>query len=85
MDSTNLTDTIIKTINTIFQNLFSSIDNSLYSLLDDLVFINTDILDSSFLEKILGNNFSNGLILIANALLIGFFYIILLNYFFPII
>lgn len=73
MDSTNLTDTIIKTINTIFQNLFSSIDNSLYSLLDDLVFINTDILDSSFLEKILGNNFSNGLILIANALLIGFF------------
>lgn len=73
MDSTNLTDIIIKTINTIFQNLFSSIDNSLYSLLDDLVFINIDILDSSFLEKILGNTYSSGLILIANALLIGFF------------
>ena len=35
----NLTDVIIKTINSIFQTLFSSIDNSIYSFLDDIVFV----------------------------------------------
>ena len=49
----NLTDVIIKTINSIFQTLFSSIDNSIYSFLDDIVFINTDILNESFIQKYL--------------------------------
>ena len=41
---TNITQTIISTINTLLSSLFSSIDNNLYSILDDIVFIDTDIL-----------------------------------------
>ena len=36
----NITQIIIETINTILQNLFSSIDNNLYEILDDIIFIN---------------------------------------------
>lgn len=68
----NLTDIIIKTINTIFQTLFSSIDTSIYSFLDDIVFIDNSILNESFMSKIFGTNSSNGLLLIANSLLVGF-------------
>lgn len=68
----NLTQTILDTINNIFNNLFSSIDNSMYAILDDLAFINTDILNDTFFEKIFGTNSSNGLLLIANSLFIGF-------------
>ena len=68
----NLTDVIIKTINSIFRTLFSSIDNSIYSFLDDIVFINTDILNESFIQKIFGTSSGNGLLLIVNSLLVGF-------------
>ena len=68
----NITQTIIDTINSIFNQLFSSIDNNLYSILDKLLFINEDILKESFLENLLGNSFSNNLLIIANSLLFGF-------------
>lgn len=67
----NVTEVIINTINTIFENLFSSIDNSLYSILDDITFITTDILKDDNFEKIFGTNTTNGILLIANSLLIG--------------
>ncbi len=47
----NITQIIIETINTILQNLFSSIDNNLYEILDDIIFINQDIISDSFLKK----------------------------------
>lgn len=77
MDSTlsnteNITQTILNTINSIFNNLFSSLDNSMYGVLDDLAFINTDILKDTFFEKIFGTSSMNGLLLIANSLLIAF-------------
>ena len=59
----NITQIIIETINTILQNLFSSIDNNLYEILDDIIFINQDIISDSFFEKILGTNSHNGFIL----------------------
>lgn len=68
----NITQTIINTINSIFSNLFSSIDNNLYSILDKLLFINEDILKESFLQNLLGNSFSKSLLIIANSLLFGF-------------
>ena len=43
----NVTDTIINTINTILQNLFSSIDNNLYNILDDITFIDSDIIEKT--------------------------------------
>ena len=67
----NLTDVIIKTINSIFQTLFSSIDNSIYSFLDDIVFVDSNILSDLFMQKVFGTNSSNG-ILFVNSLLVGF-------------
>lgn len=69
IQTNNITETIINTINTIFNNLFSSIDESLYTILDKLTFINTDILADISIKKLLE---SNNLILIANSLLTGF-------------
>ena len=82
-ETSSLTNSIIQTINSIFQTLFSSIDNNIYKVLDDLVFIDSNILNGSIFEKIFGTNTSNGLLVIANSLLIGFslYYAIFLQQF----
>ena len=36
----SITQIILNTINTLFSSLFSSIDNNIYSVLDDIIFIN---------------------------------------------
>lgn len=64
-------ETITKTINTLFQNLFSSIDNNIYSVLDDITFINKDILYDNFTSIIIGKSPHSGMLLIANSLLTG--------------
>ncbi len=71
-NQTNITNSIISTINSIFETLFSSLDNSVYETLDDLAFIDNSILSDSTFEKIFGTNSTNGILLIANSLLIGF-------------
>lgn len=70
--SENITQVIIDTINTIIGNLFSSIDNSLYSILDEITFIDSSILNNNNFENIFGKSTSDGILLIANSLLIGF-------------
>lgn len=60
------------TINNIFETLFSSIDNNLYSVLDDITFINSDILHDKNFENIFGTSTSNGILLIANSFLLAF-------------
>ncbi len=70
--SENITQIIIDTINTIIGNLFSSIDNSLYSILDKITFIDSSILNNNNFEYIFGKSTSDGILLIANSLLIGF-------------
>ena len=71
MEQSNITQIIIDTINTILGNLFSSIDNNLYNLLDDITFINSNILQDKNFENIFGTSTSNGILLIANSLLLG--------------
>lgn len=71
-NSTEITQTIIDTINTIFEKLFASINNNLYSALDHITFINSDILKDDTFEKIFGTSTSNGILLIANSFLLGF-------------
>lgn len=71
-DSTNLTTSIIQTINSIFETLFSSVDTTVYNILDDLVFIDTSILNDSIFKKTFGIDSYNGLLVIANSLLVGF-------------
>ena len=70
--SENITQVIIDTINTIIGNLFSSIDNSLYSILDEITFIDSSILNNNNFENIFGKSTSDGILLIANSLFIGF-------------
>lgn len=70
MDSTS--NTILSTINSLFSSLFSSIDSSIYDALDEIAFIDTSILNSTYLEKIFGNSANSGILMIANAVLIGF-------------
>ena len=71
-NNTEIAQTIINTINTIFENLFSSIDNNLYTILDKIVFIDSNILTDKNFENIFGTSTSSGLLLVANSLLIGF-------------
>lgn len=71
-NTTDITQIIINTINTLFETLFSSIDNNLYSVLDELTFIGSDILNDKNFENILGTSTSNGILLISNSLLLGF-------------
>lgn len=66
-----ITQNIIKTINEIFKSLFTSIDNSLYEILDNLVFIDNNILNDKYFSKLFGTSTANGILLVANSLLIG--------------
>ena len=69
--SSSITDSIIQTINTIFEKLFSSIDNNLYSVLDEMTFVGPNILQDKNFEKIFGTSASNGILLIVNSLLLA--------------
>ncbi len=71
-NSSNISTIVINTINTIFKNLFSSIDTSLYSILDELTFIDSNILNDKYFGSIFGTSAANGILLISNSLLIGF-------------
>ena len=71
LEQSNVTQTILNTINYIFETLLSSIDNRLYGILDDLTFVSSDILHDNYFSKIFGTSTSNGILLIANSLLLG--------------
>ena len=78
--SINLTDLILKTINEIFSKLFSSIDNTIYSLLDNIAFITPDILQNNSIKKIIGESNYSGILLICNSLVFGFIIYYSINY-----
>ena len=62
---------IIETINKIFSNFFSSMDNSLYSLLDKTIFIDSSIISNSLFTSLFYAPY--GISNIINSLLLGFF------------
>ena len=70
-ENANITEIILNTINELFSSLFSSINNNLYTILDDITFIDESIIDDSILENLVGSS-NNGILLVANALLFGF-------------
>lgn len=71
-NSNDITQIIIDTINKIFETLFSSIDNNLYSILDNITFVSSNILNDSNFSTLFGTSTANGILLIANSLLLGF-------------
>lgn len=76
----SLTRIIFDSINTIFSQLFSSIDNTIYSVLDDITFIQPNILENTAFKKILGESHLDGLLLICNSLVLGFILYYAINY-----
>ena len=78
--SINITELILNTINEIFSKLFSSIDNTIYTTLDDLAFITPEIIQKSSLEKIIGESNYTGILLICNSLVLGFIIYYSINY-----
>ena len=81
MEQSNVTQTILNTINYIFETLLSSIDNRLYDILDDLTFVSSDILHDNYFSKIFGTSTSNGILLIANSLLLAILLYFAIKYF----
>ena len=72
MDSSQISSVISSTINEMFYKIFSSIDNSIYTVLDDFTFISTDILSDKYFSNIFGSSSKSGILLIANALVFGY-------------
>jgi len=72
LDSSQISSVISSTINEMFYKIFASIDNTLYSVLDDFTFIDSDILNDSYFIDIFGLSSGQGFLLIANALILGY-------------
>ena len=72
MDSSQISSVISSTINEMFYKIFSSIDNSIYSVLDDFTFISIDILSDKYFSNIFGTSSKSGILLISNALVVGY-------------
>ena len=73
---------IIKAINSILSSLFSSIDVNIYEKLDSITFIDSSIINSSSIQKLLGNNGKTGLIYLCDAMLLGIFIFYIVKYFY---
>lgn len=63
---------IVDTINSLCQSLFSSIDNAIFPILDEIIFISPDIVETNYLERIAGTNTNTGLLVLANSLVLAF-------------
>ena len=72
LEELNITEIIIKTINDIFSQIFSSIDNNIYSVFDEIIFITPKITTNNSFQKILGTTSYDGILLICNSLVLGF-------------
>lgn len=68
----NIVSSLLDSINSIFSSLISSINSNIYTILDDLLFINTGIFDDSSLSNLLGSSPTTGIIYICNSLIYGF-------------
>ena len=72
-DTTNIDiiSIIIEAINTLFSSLFSSIDNNIYSILDDITFIDSSIISDNTFKNLIGLSANEGILIISNILLFG--------------
>ena len=73
LSSTEIVSIALDVVNTIFSNLFNSIDETIFPLLDRLVFINTNIFSTGAkFNKLLSSSPSNGVLILANCLFSAF-------------
>lgn len=81
-DLTTTANSIADIINELFGNIFSSIDNSIYELLDKITFIDSSIIDNTSFSKLFGDKSTEGILLICNALILGIIIFYATNYLF---
>ena len=80
MEGNNISQNVFNSINDIFSKIFNSIDENIYNILDDITFINSDIIENSKIKQIIGINSSEGILLICNALILGTILYYSINY-----
>ena len=68
METQNITNTISNSLNTLFTNLHNSLNDNVFQILDDITFIDGDILNHKYFSALLIDK-ANGIIIIANCLL----------------
>lgn len=68
----NIVSSLLESINSIFSSLISSINNNIYTVLDDLIFVNSNIFENSSLNKLLGTTATTGITYVCNSLVAGF-------------
>ena len=68
----NVTDAILETINSLCDSLFSSINKSIFPELDKLIFLDSELIESTYVERIVGTNFNTGLLVLAEFFLSAF-------------
>ena len=71
METNNLAKTIASTINELIQNLFSSIDNNIYSYIDDIIFLTPTNIATNNFEDLFTKSSSN-ILIVANALILAY-------------
>ena len=71
MEQTEIVNIIIETINSLFSNLFSSIDNNIYEYLDDFAFIDSNIISNSLFNKFLSENTKSSILYLTDAFLLA--------------
>ena len=64
--------TVRETINSLCNSLFNSISDTLFPLLDDIVFIDGKVLETKQFEKFFGTSASSGVLTLANLLITAF-------------
>lgn len=65
----NIIDVVQETVNSLLNSLFNSINDAVFPLLDEIVFVNKDI---ASMENLFGTSISNGVLILANCLLTAF-------------
>jgi hypothetical protein len=68
----NIIEVVKDTVNSLCNSLFDSINNTVFPLLDEIVFIDKNIVSSSSMEKLFGTSSSTGILILANCLLFAF-------------
>ena len=64
---------IIGVINSIFSKMFNAVDNTVYAMLDRIVFVDKSVIEEKSFVKMYGEGGQSGILLICNSLLLGFF------------
>lgn len=78
--NTNYTSSVTQALDEIMRRIFLSIDDNVYKLLDNMAFIDDEIISTNVFDKITNN--TSGILLICNALILGIIIFYSINYLF---